>query len=551
MHLSSSAFFKRILDKRLLGLGAVELIVVTLLVCSVVWIRSQYIGVALERDEGSYAYYGKLILEGKVPYRDFSETKLPGLYYFYAIMVWIFGFTHTGLQQGFIFINIISLLSLYVACRNYFNSLAATVGAIVFAVLSLNPFASGFTFQSEHVVAMYFTLAMAVYSFRNSISTRWIAPLAGGLMGIAVTIKTNSIFLFCIPLVTALFINADNLDWKGKIREAIAYMIGALIAGIFIIGPVVLAAGGFAGLYGHTIKGAADYVSMVSFETGIEYLKNTWARISKNYLFFFYLGLSSIIWAAIDRTYRRIPLYVFILVFAFMTVVPGLWFYGHYWLQTFPVVAFLSAAACWHCTNVSWLGKQSKTIMSTITIVVIAFGLSQHYRMNRYVYKRPNKEAIVDQVYGGNPFNEALAIGNYINSIRQGTGGIIASIGSEPEIHLYTGTRALDPSYLWTVSLFNGDSEDSVQQSVFIKKFEQEKPEFAVFYKHPISIMARPGFSQHIFNWMNTYLTSKYKLVSVVDMFGFPRGSQYVFGAEQAKNYRPSGAHQIFLFQRI
>src|SRR5687768_6550087 len=54
-----------------------------LLVFIVVVIRSKFLSIPYERDEGAYSYYGKLLLEGKIPYKDFYEQKLPGIFYFF------------------------------------------------------------------------------------------------------------------------------------------------------------------------------------------------------------------------------------------------------------------------------------------------------------------------------------------------------------------------------------------------------------------------------------------------------------------------------------
>src|ERR1044071_2696036 len=81
-----------------------------LLIIIVVMIRTNFLNIPYERDEGGYSYYGKLLLEGKTPYKDFYEQKLPGIFYFYAFMVSIFGSTVKGMHTGFIWLNIASII---------------------------------------------------------------------------------------------------------------------------------------------------------------------------------------------------------------------------------------------------------------------------------------------------------------------------------------------------------------------------------------------------------------------------------------------------------
>src|SRR6478736_787259 len=94
-------------DKAMLGLknslfsteSKICLGLLLLLLFIVATIRSKFSSIPFERDEGIYGYIGKLILEGKTPYKDFYEQKFPGLFYFYGTMVWLFGDTVEGLHK--------------------------------------------------------------------------------------------------------------------------------------------------------------------------------------------------------------------------------------------------------------------------------------------------------------------------------------------------------------------------------------------------------------------------------------------------------------------
>src|SRR5436189_246620 len=65
--------------------------VLGVLILLVLFIRTKFNMIGFERDEGTYGYYGKLLLEGNVPYKDFYEQKFPGIFYFFAMMVALFG----------------------------------------------------------------------------------------------------------------------------------------------------------------------------------------------------------------------------------------------------------------------------------------------------------------------------------------------------------------------------------------------------------------------------------------------------------------------------
>src|SRR5450759_1239866 len=54
---------------------------IALLVAAVSIIRWRFVEMPLERDEGEYAYFGHLILNGITPYKEAYNMKLPGIYY--------------------------------------------------------------------------------------------------------------------------------------------------------------------------------------------------------------------------------------------------------------------------------------------------------------------------------------------------------------------------------------------------------------------------------------------------------------------------------------
>jgi hypothetical protein len=80
------------IDYYLIALGAV--------IIFISFIRLRLINVPLERDEGEYAYFGKLILDGIAPYKEAYNMKLPGTYAMYALIMEFFGRNIYGIHLG-------------------------------------------------------------------------------------------------------------------------------------------------------------------------------------------------------------------------------------------------------------------------------------------------------------------------------------------------------------------------------------------------------------------------------------------------------------------
>lgn len=73
----------------------------TIVFTLVVAIRIRLLGIPLERDEGEYAYAGQLILQGIPPYKLAYNTKFPGTYAAYAVIMSIFGQTAHAIPSAF------------------------------------------------------------------------------------------------------------------------------------------------------------------------------------------------------------------------------------------------------------------------------------------------------------------------------------------------------------------------------------------------------------------------------------------------------------------
>ena len=137
-----------------IGLGLVLLLIYL--------IRKNYLGIPFERDEGAYAYAGRSILDGAIPFKDIGSQRLDGVMYAYAVIVGIIGYSVQALHAAFLVINLASASMLFLLVRKIGNNLAGLSAALIFAILSMTASLSGFTIQSEHLVAFFSIAAFLV-----------------------------------------------------------------------------------------------------------------------------------------------------------------------------------------------------------------------------------------------------------------------------------------------------------------------------------------------------------------------------------------------------
>src|ERR1700680_276429 len=95
----------------------------TLVIALFAAIRYRLREMPLERDEGEYAYAGQLILQGVPPYQLAYNMKLPGTYGAYALIMAVFGQTHSGIHVGVLVMNAITTLLMFLLARRFFAPL--------------------------------------------------------------------------------------------------------------------------------------------------------------------------------------------------------------------------------------------------------------------------------------------------------------------------------------------------------------------------------------------------------------------------------------------
>src|SRR5437016_1237332 len=68
-------------------------------------------------DEGAYLYESKMLLEGRVLYRDVFEIVAPGFYYLTAALFWLFGSTMATARTANAVLHGLIVAGIYAACR--------------------------------------------------------------------------------------------------------------------------------------------------------------------------------------------------------------------------------------------------------------------------------------------------------------------------------------------------------------------------------------------------------------------------------------------------
>lgn len=526
----------------------ISLYLLILLILIIYIIRSKFLSIPFERDEGAYGYYGKLLLEGKIPYKDFYEQKFPGIFYFFGLMVALFGDTVRGMHGGFIFLNIATVIFIYFASKKLFSSSAAIISAITFGIVSLTPNLSGFTIQSEHGVAFFSSLGFLLYAYADS-SKKWYMYLFMGVaFGCAFMVKTSGVFLVVwggLILIINFFFD------KQKKYIDLFKTIGFYSAGVFsVIGTlflIIYLKGAFQEMLFWTFEIPKNYVSKVPFEEGKKYFGYTKDAILMNYKFLWYHAMLAVGLIFIKSINIKTKLFALTLAFfSSIMIVPGFYFYGHYWIQLIPGLSIL-AGLSFHC--IISLFKSFKVDSPYIKYIYLSiFCMLTYSHLNKLsdYYFHPNYERILRSVYGNNPFPESMEVANWINANSKPEDEIVL-IGSEPQVYFYTKKHC--PSrHAYFAAIVDNIPQHKEWQREFVKDVEKAKPRYFIFYNHGISLFVQPNTDKYVFDWANKYLTDCYQIVGVVDMIPGTRAT-YAW-REQLNGFKTQAQEQIYIYER-
>lgn len=539
---------KSLLDKYTLQ-DKISFAILLILIFTVYIIRSNFLDIPFERDEGSFSYFGKMILEGKTPYKDFYEHQFPGLFYFYALIEFVFGFANTDLHYGFIFVNIISLVAIFFASKILFNSYAASISAATFAFASLTPNISGFTIQGEHVVVFYISFGLLFYAL-SKVNPKWYFYLLMGMaMGFAFTVKLSGVFLALwggfVLLVEFAF--SKEKSFKSFFNSFGFYAIGGFSI-IFFFLFIVYLHGTFSEMVFWLYDNPKHYLSRITFEEGLKYFGYTRDAILQFNKFLWVHPLLAVVILFIKSIEWKDKIIILSLgVFSFLTITPGYYFYGHYWIQLTPALAIYAGALCFACISfISTRFKLNLNYIGLAYLLLFSFPTFSHVKKFKQYYFKPNYERIMRSTYGNNPFPEMKELAKQMNVFLKPSDQV-AVIGSEPQFYVYTNKKAPSQHLFFTV-LVADMPEHKQWQREYSKSIEEMNPNYLVYVFHPISLLVQPNTDTYIFEWVNKYINDNYKLIGLVDMVDGYR-SVYKWNQELV-DYKPMSQSVIYVFER-
>jgi len=509
-------------------------------------IRIRLLSFPLERDEGEYAYFGQLILQGIAPFKLAFNLKLPGTYYMYALMMGIFGQTNTGVHLGLMFFNLGSLVFVFLIGRKLFNNFVAISAVAVFAVLTLSPTFLGARAHATHFVT-FFMLAGVYLLLVAFEKKRWFYYLLSGLLlGSSFIMKQSGLFF---PLFGGLMILLYPLITK-KIRftrgvtNLLIYGAGAVVP-LALVFLVMYSNEVFDRFWFWTFVYPKVYGSKIPVSEVFGMLSITMPPLFRSFIPLWVLaalGIPALFFYPRDK-WVRIFIGLFLL-FSILPALPGFYFRQHYFIPLIPALGFMAAVALDTVNlNVEKHFRQIRWLTALLLIILIATGLNT----NKDYYFKKSISALTKRYYFGNPFQESIPIAKYIKA-HTGPDDAIFVFGSEPQIY-FLSARKSATGYIYMYDLVFDHPYVKQMQNEMMERVSEAKPEYVVFVNITYSWNVQPEISDTLFKWFNRFITDNNYTISGIVELHTPKPSVYVWD-EEARKYPRQSDKFVILFSR-
>ena len=523
-------------------------LIVAVIIIITAGLRFSLLDVPLERDEGEYAYAGQLILQGIPPYLHVYNMKLPGIYAAYALILAVFGQTHTAIHMGLLIINAVTILLIFLLAKYLTDSFAGVFAAAAFAVLSLAQSVQGIFANAEHFVILFAVAGILLLVLAVDRNNMVLLLASSILLGIGFLMKQHGIAFIVFAGLYLLFSQLRRRPFNPRafLPRVVLFIIGVILPfGITCL--VLWRAGVFEKFWFSTFVYARKYVSMVPVLDGLGILKTQMAKIAGSAILIWILaGIGLITLFRVKQIHSRRLFVAGFSFFSFLSTCPGLYFREHYFILLLPAVALLSGIGLLGIRQ-ALVGGQKATIKENVIPVLLGLVVLSYTLYQQKNFLLAEDPTVVSRMtYGPNPFPESLKIAEYIKA-NSSSGDTIAILGSEPQIFFYANRRSA-AGYVYTYPLMRPHPYALQMQEEMIQQIEAAKPRFLILVNVPTSWLVRLTSKKLIFDWFDQYHQQYYKLVGVIDIVSM---NQTIYRwNENAVGYTPRSQCWLSVFER-
>lgn len=180
------------------------------------------------RDQGIYAYAGKLLLEEKIDYKYVFDLKPPGVHFVFAFAQFFLGESMFNMRLFDIFWQTVTGFILFLIAYKYTHSkLAGLLSSVLYLFLYFR-MDYWHTLQADGFLNLPFALSVLLLITLNRDKITFPVLLSGFMFGVTILFKYTLILFF--PLLIAVFLFEKDINVHMRKKKILLYTSGLLIA---------------------------------------------------------------------------------------------------------------------------------------------------------------------------------------------------------------------------------------------------------------------------------------------------------------------------------
>ncbi len=442
-----------------------------LIVVAYVTVRVPYLDVPLNRDEGLYAYVGRLMLRGAVLYRDVPDYNAPLVFALNAVMMLFISPTPRAIHLAFHAYNFVTMVFLFYFSSLYFKSRRTGLWcALAFALYTASPAVFGFAATAETLTLLPIVLGLLTAFMGIARKDSKYIFLSGFLAASACWSKQQAGPSALAVLIYVAFERyrqwkADEVSLKSLISDITLWIAGALCISA-AIGIYFYSRGALGDLIYWTLLHGSLYAKYAFRAPTAAMLYESGERV---------LSQNGVLSAAVVgsmlmglwRKNKELLSPALLLTISFLGVIPG-FAYPHYFMLLAPGFA-LSAGI--------FLDKfvEKSITRTSIVLGLILFSLFRAH--GEYFEMSPDQINL--RWFRGNMFAESPMVADFIASNTTPDDPIFI-FGSEPQILLLADRKSAS-SFLTTHTLFTSFPKHKEFQDRMWRDVQRNRPAYIVF----------------------------------------------------------------------
>jgi len=465
-------------------------------------VRVPLLSLPFERDEGEYAYLAWRMEQHELPYRDWVDQKPPGVFWVYRLALALPMDPVVSVHFLAMIFAGASAVALFLLASRWLNRFWATGAAILWAVLSADPWMEGTAANTEifmvlPVILSQIALLTAAAETRNRI---FLMVLAGALTGIAAAFKQVAILNWiCLVALYPIFA-VDRKRWMGTFFFVLWSGLGmAAVAGG--IAFYFWCRHGLAELVGNVLTHNLEYISTIPWVTRWQLCGDTLVHLARSQALIWVFSIAG--FAALAAK-RRLQWLLFLGVWT-ATGLAGVsasgYFFPHYFQQLLPCLALAAAAGAEAVESLHF----GKALWFRRLLSVLLLACLPAVTLYPFLFEYSPKQAVT-KIYPKSCFAEMPEAGQRIARATRPEDRIFI-FGAEPELFFYA-RRASATRYIFLFPLYGPYRNAHDEQVRTAKEIFQAEPRAALYL--PDSLMLSPDTDQYFTHWSQVYLQSNF-----------------------------------------